>query len=333
MIEKIENVVKNMKKALIIGIAGQDGLYLTKFLLSKGYKVHGVDARMMSLLPDLNAKLASMSIIDLSDQQVLTEILKKVQPDEIYYLAAHHFSSQSGNNFAGTIYPFISINLLAVNNILEVIREEALRSRFFYAASAQIFGSTDESPQKETTPHRPDSPYSISKSTGFYLCRYYRDFFGMYASVGILYNHESPYRSIDFVTTKIARAAALAHLGKSEPLILRNLDAVVDWGAAEDYVVAMWLTLQQDNGGEYIISSGVPHTVRDFAKEAFGHLGLNLENYIFQDKNKVASSRLPYIGDSSKIRNVCRWKSKISFEQLVRSMVDHQLMIIQKEQK
>jgi GDPmannose 4,6-dehydratase len=275
-----------------------------------------------------------MSVMDLNAQSALVEVVKRVRPDEIYYLAAHHFSSQGGENISGIVYPFISINLLAVNSVLELIKDEMPDIKFFYAASSQIFGLTDESPQRETTPHRPNSPYSISKSTGFYLCRYYREFFGVYSSVGILYNHESPYRSIDFVSTQIARAAALAHLGRPEPLHLRDMDAVVDWGAAEDYVVAMWLTLQQGKGDEYIISSGVPHTVRDFAKEAFGYVGIDYGDCVPQYNNgNAASEYLPYVGDNSKIRNICKWQPQISFEQLVRSMVDYQSLSIQKGQE
>lgn len=319
-----------MKKALITGISGQDGSYLAKFLLSKGYEVHGIDVCVPSLMPDLNDKLANMSVIDLNDQQALTDVLKRIRPDEIYHLAAHHFSSQSGKNISGEMNPFISVNLLSVNSMLEVITEDMPLARFFYAASAQMFGPVDVSPQTEDTPHRPNSPYSISKSTGFYLCRYYRESCGVHTSVGILYNHESPFRSLDFVTTKIARAAALACIARPEPLVLRDLDAVVDWGAAEDYVVAMWLTLNQKSGGEYIISSGVPRTVRDLAKAAFGHVDLNWGKFVSQENNKLSTKRLPYIGDSSKIREICGWKPTISFEQLVGDMVDHHLMMIQK---
>ena len=279
----------------------------------------------------LKEHLADFFVIDLDRPVLLANTILKICPDEIYHLAAHHFSSQSEKNRTEAFLPFNLINVLAVDEALQVMMADLQTTKYFYASSCQIFGVPTVFPQTESTPYNPDTPYSISKCTGFYLCRYYRSMYNIHASVGILYNHESPRRGMSFVSSQIARAAAKAYYGKCEPLLIKNLDAIVDWGAAEDYVRAMWLTLQQKNGDEYIIASGVPHTVRDFAKEAFGYLGLNWEKYVFQDKNRISSTRLPYIGNSSKIRNICGWEPVISFEQLIKSMVDYQLLNIQSE--
>lgn len=310
-----------MKKALIAGIAGQDGYYLTKLLLGKGYEVYGIDIREMNPSTELNGKLSSMSIIDLNDQHILVKKLKEIKPDEIYYLAAHHFSSQSHENRTGKLDPFIAVNLTAVNSMLDVLKVELAETKLFYAASAHIYGAPAVSPQTEDTLFNPDTPYAISKCAGIYLCRYFRKTFGIFTAVGIMYNHESPMRSMNFVTSQIARAAALAYMAKAEPLELKDLDAVVDWGAAKDYAEAMWLTLQQDHGDEYIIASGIPRTVRDFANEAFRFVDLDASKYVFQKHGNCSLDRKPYVGDNSRISAVCQWSPTTSFGNLVGSMV------------
>jgi len=324
----IENNTVRRRSALITGISGQDGFYLAKWLLKQGYEVHGTARQSSQIPPLLKERLASVSIVDLNEPKHLAEVIHKVRPNEIYHLAAHHFSSQNIDNNRGQFEPFISVNLLAANAVLEILRQDLSESRFFYASSAHIFGVPDICPQTEITPHRPDTPYAISKSAGFHLCRYFRESHGIYASAGVLYNHESPRRNDSFVTTQIARTAARAFVGKAEPLMIRDLDAVADWGAAQDYVVAMWLTLQQPFGDEYIISSGQPHTILEFVNETFGYLGISADNWIIQDPKAKHVDSLPYVGDNSKIRTICGWEPRISFRDLVRNMVDHQLRLV-----
>lgn len=217
--------------------------------------------------------------------------------------------------------PFNSINLLATNEILDTIRRDLVKCRFFYASSSHIFGKVAHYPQNEKTPYRPDSLYAITKAAGNELCKFYREYYGVYASVGILYNHESPRRPLSFVTSQIAEAAAKASLGMQVRLTLKDLDAIVDWGAAQDYVRAMWLTLQQSCGNDYVIASGVPRRVHEFSKVAFEQVGLNANEFIFQDQDIKKNEELPYVGDSSKIQSTCDWHPVTSFNDLVIEMV------------
>lgn len=314
-----------MKRALIIGIAGQDGYYLTRLLLDKGYAVYGVDRSISSISPEYKTVLAGVAEIELSDPEILAEYVRQTKPHEIYYLAAHHFSSQGTENSSGRMSPFLAVNLTVPNEVLEVLQAELPECRFFYAASAHIFGVPDVSPQTEMTVYRPDTPYAISKTAAIMLCKYYRETHRIYTVAGILYNHESPRRPDSFVTTKIARAAAMASCGRGEPLILKDLNAVVDWGSAEDYVEAMWLTLQQPEGNEYIISTGIPRTVMDFAGEAFAVVGFRADEYVLQQPGIPSAARVPYVGDNSKITRLCGWKPSKTFKLLVREMVETQL--------
>ena len=315
-----------MKRALIVGVAGQDGYYLTQNLVLKDYSVYGVDRFVSSLCADQKKLLSGFTQIELSQTSPLVDYIRKILPDEIYYLAAHHFSSEGEENRAGLMTPFLEINVMAPNAVLELLQTELQLCKFFYAASSQIFGMTDAHPQNEDTPFRPDTPYAISKATALLLCRYYRKTHGIYTVTGILYNHESPHRPLSFVTAQIARAAALAAKGRGVPLFLRNVNAVVDWGAAEDYVEAMWCVLQQPSGGEYVISSGVPRTVMDFARAAFAVVGLKAEEYIFQQPGVSSFKSVTYIGDNNKIRLQCGWRPHKSFESLVRDMVESELL-------
>jgi len=312
------------KRALITGINGQDGTYLAELLLDKGYEIHGIVHSSSGICHPAKNRLASISVIDLTEPNQLAAVVQKLRPQEIYYLAATHFSSQGNGNRSVDLQAFVSVNLLAPSAALEVMRRELFEAKFFYAASCHIFGYPNVCPQTESTPQRPEMPYGITKAAGLNVCRYYREHHDLYTSVGILYNHESPRRGESFVTTQIARAAAKASLGKGELLYLKDLNATVDWGAAQDYVEAMWLTLQQDLGDDYVISSGVPRTVRDFANEAFKYLRLCADDYVIQSAEKRPASNLPYIGDSSKIRQACGWRPLISFSELVRSMVNAQ---------
>lgn len=290
-------------------------------MCDKGYEVHGTDISP-SLPAGLSGQLASFMVLDLNEPQALSDLVRRVRPQEVYHLAAHHFSSQGDENRSGHLDSFVSVNLLAADAVLKVLRFEMPGTRFFYAASAHIFGAPEVCPQVETTPFRPDTPYAISKSAGVQLCRYYRETHGLFAAVGIMYNHESPRRSPSFVTSQIAQVAARAYLGKPERLRIRDPEAIVDWGAAQDYVRAMWLTLQQTGGDEYIIASGEPHRVCDFAEEAFGYLGLRAADFVFPDQITTPTKRLPYVGDSSKIREICAWEPSISFADLARGMVE-----------
>ena len=313
--------MQKQKKALITGCAGQDGSYLAEYLYSKGYKVHGVDRSFAHLSPDIRNIISELHEIDLTKPELLKKIIQEIVPDEIYHLAAYHFSSQNAGNVIMPFEPFNSINLLATNEILDTIRRDLMKCRFFYASSSHIFGKVDHFPQTEKTPYRPESLYSITKAAGNELCKFYRDHYGVYTSVGIFYNHESPRRPSSFVTSQIAEAAAKASLGMQVKLTLRDLDAVVDWGSAQDYVNAMWLTLQQSCSDDYIIASGVPRHVHEFSKVAFDYVGLDANNFIFQDQAVKKIMRLPYVGDSSKIQNNCGWHPTISFNNLVIDMV------------
>ncbi|HTZ41449.1 MAG TPA: GDP-mannose 4,6-dehydratase [Syntrophales bacterium] len=309
------------KKALITGISGQDGSYLAEYLYSKGYNVHGVDRSFAHLPSQAKNIISELHEIDLTKPKLLNKLIKYISPDEIYHLAACHFSSQNNENIKMSFEPFNSINLLATNEILDTIRHNFEICRFFYASSCHIFGKVDHYPQNEKTPYRPDSFYSITKAAGNELCKLYRDHHGVYASVGILYNHESPRRPLSFVTSQIAEAAAKASHGIKVKLTLRDLDATVDWGAAQDYVHAMWLTLQQPCSDDYVIASGVPRRVYEFSKAAFDYVGLNVNNFIFQDEAAIENEGLQYVGDPSKIQSKCGWYPAISFNDLIIDMV------------
>ncbi len=311
-----------MKTALITGIAGQDGSYLSELLQQKGYALHGVDKSSPENLSSPVSRAVEMHEVDLLKPGHLGKLIRKIAPDEIYHLAAHHFSSQEDGNRRMSLEPFNSINFLAANEILDSIRSGSKNSRFFYASSCQIFGKADKYPQDERTPYRPDSFYAITKAAGTQLCRFYREYHGVYASAGILYNHESVRRPLTFVTSQIAEGAARASLGIPVRLVLKNLRAVVDWGAAQDYVAAMWLTLQQPQPDDYVIASGAPHSVSDFAGIAFDKVGLRAGDFVFEDKAAVKDdASVPYVGDPAKIRERCGWRPLVSFEELVASMV------------
>lgn len=313
--------MRRSKKALITGVSGQDGSYLAEYLYCKGYNVHGVDRSFAHLPSQVKNVISGLHEIDLNKPKSLKQLIHKVLPDEIYHLAAYHFSSQKGGHIKMPFEPFNSINLLATNEILDTIRHDLVNCRFFYASSSHIFGKVDHYPQNEKTPYRPDSFYSITKAAGSELCKFYRDYHGVYASVGILYNHESPRRPSSFVTSQIAEAAAQASHGMQVRLTLRDLDAIVDWGAAQDYVQAMWLTLQQSCSDDYVIASGVPRCVYEFSKAAFDYVGLNENNFIFQDQAVKKNEGLPYVGDPSKIKNKCGWQPVISFNDLAIDIV------------
>lgn len=318
-----------VKKALITGITGQDGYYLTRLLLEKGYQVYGIARDPLKIDISLVTDIEEIFQIDLLEPEGLIDVISSVAPDEIYHLAAHHFSSQTNQNRTGALDPFIRVNLIVVDQILQAISLKFPETRFFYPASSHIFGTTKEVPQSEATVLNPETSYAISKVAGLHLCRYYRNVHGIFSAVGILYNHESPRRGSSFITTKIARAAALASLGQAEQLMVHNMDAIVDWGAAQDYVRAMWLMLQRNTAEEYVVASGTGRTVRDFARQAFASVGISAEDLVLQDPVGGHAAKVPMVGDSTKLRRKAGWQVDISFEAMVAAMVTEQQRVLQ----
>jgi GDPmannose 4,6-dehydratase len=317
-----------MKKAIITGVLGQDGYYLAELLLGKNYFVYGVyKNRDLNEIPIWQSKNIKLYNFDLNQLGLLEDLINEIQPDEIYHLAANHFSSQKIINSVISFIPFSDINIMVIDKILSIVYNNQFKTKVFYASSSHVFGDVKYYPQTENTPFNPNSFYSISKVAASNLCNFYRDSLGVFISVGILYNHESERRNPSFVTTQIATAAASAILGLEAKLYLRNLEAIVDWGAAKDYVVAMWHTLQQPISDNYIISSGIPRTINEFAKVAFEYVKLDAKKYIFQTEsiNKLQQKTTVYVGNPSKIQSICKWAIKYSFEDLVAEMVQFKI--------
>ncbi len=320
-----------MKKALITGITGQDGSYLTELLLAKSYRVFGIIRRSSSFNtgridhiyqdphdPDPKLKLV---FGDLNDASSLNKIIRTVQPDEIYHLGAqsHVRVSFDVPEYTGEITGLGTVRLL------EAIRETGVTTRFYNASSSEMFGSTPP-PQNEQTPFHPRSPYAAAKVYAHWMTVNYRDGYGLFACNGILFNHESPRRGETFVTRKITRAAARIKLGLQTKLFLGNLDARRDWGYAGDYVEAMWTMMQQDKADDYVIATGETHSVREFLDEAFGHLSLDWKEYVEIDPRYCRPTEVDaLLGDSSKARKAFGWKPKVRFQDLARMMVDSDL--------
>lgn len=314
-----------MKKALITGITGQDGSYLADLLLEKGYKVYGLVRRtstpIMVNLEHIKDQIEFVSG-DITDLSSLIRIVEKIQPDEVYNLAAQSFVGSSWEQ------PVLTGNItgLGVTNMLEAVRIAKPDARFYQASSSEMFGKVVETPQKETTPFYPRSPYGVAKLYGHWITVNYRESFNMYACSGILFNHESPRRGVEFVTRKITDAVAQIKLGLANELRLGNLDAKRDWGFAGDYVKAMWLMLQQDTPDDFVISTGETHTVEEFVEIAFSHVGLNWRDYVVIDPKFVRPAEVDLLlGDCSKAKEKLNWELDVSFEQLVKMMVDSDL--------
>jgi GDPmannose 4,6-dehydratase len=319
-----------MPTALITGITGQDGLYLAEFLLAKGYDVHGVIRGqnnpkldlVRELLPDVRLHNG-----DLTDLSSLIRALRDSDPDEVYNLGAVSFVAYSWENAPLTT----DVTAKGVLNILEAVRlhtgDRPEQIRFYQASSSEMFGKVQEVPQHERTLLWPRSPYGVSKVFGHYMTINYRESYGMHASSGILFNHESPRRGPEFVTRKISQAVARIKLGMQDELVLGNLDAERDWGFAGDYVEAMWLMLQQPAGDDYVIATGETHSIRDFLDAAFGHAGIeDWKRYVRQDPRFMRPAEVDLlIGDAAKARDVLGWKPKVSFPELVALMVDADL--------
>lgn len=322
-----------MKKALITGITGQDASYLAEFLLKKGYKVFGTTRRSSTVNNERIKHIQDKITIlqgDLLDQGSLSAALLEAEPDEVYNLAAQSFVRTSWNQ------PVLTgeFTALGVTRLLEAIRTVNPKIKFYQASSSEMFGKVTETPQKETTRFHPRSPYGVAKVYGHYITVNYRESFGIFACSGMLFNHESPRRGLEFVTRKISHAVARISLGKQEKLELGSLDPKRDWGFAGDYVEAMWLMLQQDKAGDYVIATGENHSVKEFLDLAFKTVGINdWSKYVASNKSShMRPAEVDYlIGDASRARKVLGWKPKTSFRELVGMMVKSDLEIEKRE--
>ena len=328
-----------MKKALITGITGQDGSYLLELLLSKGYEVHGIIRRASTfntsridhlyMDPHVHGVNFFLHYGDISDSTNLIKLLYRLQPDEIYHLAA-----QSHVRVSFDIPEYTGdVTALGTVRILEAVRETGIKTRFYQASSSEMYGMARETPQRETTPFYPRSPYGCSKVYAYWITVNYRESYGLYACNGILFNHESPRRGETFVTRKITRALARIRAGLDSELYLGNLDARRDWGYAKEYVEAMWLMLQQPMAEDYVIATGESHSVREFLEEAFSYVGLDWRQYVRHDPRYERPAEVDaLVGDSSKARRRLPWEPKTSFRDLVRLMVDADYELLCKEQ-
>ncbi len=314
-----------MPTALITGITGQDGSYLAEFLLSKGYAVVGMVRRSSTVTFERIQHIQNdIDIIqgDLHDQSSLVAALEQYKPDEIYNLAAQSFVFTSWSQAVLTG----EVTALGVTRLLEAIRSVNPRARFYQASSSEMFGKVTETPQRETTSFYPRSPYGVAKVYGHWITVNYRESYGLYTVSGILFNHESPRRGLEFVTRKISHGVASIKLGLSKELHLGNLDARRDWGFAGEYVQAMWRMLQQATPEDFVIGTGETHSVREFAETAFKYVGLNYEDYVVQDAHFLRPSEVDVlISNPAKARQKLNWEPKIKFHELVEMMVEADL--------
>ena len=323
------------KKALITGITGQDGSYLAELLLSKGYEVHGIIRRASTFNtgrldaiyqdPHESHRRLFLHYGDLADASALARLISKIQPAEIYNLAAQ---SHVRVSFDAPEYT-TDITATGTVRLLEAIRETGIKPRFYQASSSEMFGLVQEVPQRETTPFYPRSPYGCAKVYSHWITVNYRESYGLHASSGILFNHESPRRGETFVTRKITRALARIKAGLQEKLFLGNLDAKRDWGFAKEYVEAMWLMLQQENPDDYVIATGETHTIREFLDVSFGHVGLDWKKHVEIDPRYYRPAEVELlIGDASKAKSQLGWEPKTKFADLARLMVDADIQLL-----
>jgi GDPmannose 4,6-dehydratase len=329
-----------MKKALITGITGQDGSYLTELLLEKGYEVHGIIRRASTFNtsridhlysdPHVNGVRLFLHYGDLADSVQMVKLLYRLQPDEVYNLGA-----QSHVRVSFDIPEYTGdVDALGAARILEAVREAGLveKVRYYQASSSEMFGKVQEVPQKETTPFWPRSPYGCAKVYAYWLTVNYRESYNLHASNGILFNHESPRRGETFATRKVTRAAARIKVGLQEDLYMGNLDAKRDWGYAKEYVEMMWLMMQQDKPDDYVVATGETHSVRELCQEAFGHVGLDWEKYVKYDARYERPSEVDLLmGDASKARKQLNWEPKVRFKELIKIMVDADLKIAKQD--
>ena len=317
-----------MPRALITGITGQDGSYLAELLLAKGYEVHGMVRRSSTETFQRLESFRDDIVLhtgDLLDQRSLVDVLRECEPDEIYNLAAMSFVAASWSQ------PVLTAEFTAVGvtRILEAMREVAPKARFYQASSSEMFGMVREVPQTESTPFYPRSPYGVAKVYGHHITVNYRESYDLYACSGILFNHESERRGLEFVTRKVTHGVAAIKLGLQEDLALGNLDAERDWGYAKDYVEAMWLMLQRDEPDDYVIATGEKHSVRELVDIAFDHVGLDPEKHVRMDPRYLCPAEIEHlVGDYSKARKELGWEPRTSFEDLVRLMVDSDLELL-----
>jgi GDPmannose 4,6-dehydratase len=320
-----------MPTALITGITGQDGSYLADFLLAKGYKVVGMVRRSSTVTFERIQHIQDDLIIiqgDLHDQSSLVDVMEEYSPDEVYNLAAQSFVPTSWNQ------PVLTgeVTALGVTRILESIRLANPKARFYQASSSEMFGKVREVPQRETTPFYPRSPYGVAKVYGHWITVNYRESYNLYAVSGILFNHESPRRGLEFVTRKITYGAARIKLGLAKELRLGNLESQRDWGFAGDYVEGMWMMLQQDDPGDYVLGTGVTHSVQEFCEAAFGYLGLNYADYVIQDPRFYRPAEVDLlVSDPSKANQQLGWQPRVGFDELIHLMVDADLKRITRE--
>jgi len=324
-----------MKKALITGITGQDGSYLAELLLSKGYEVHGIIRRASTFNterldhlyqdPHVHGVRLFLHYGDLSDSVSLVKLLYELKPDEIYHLAAQSHVRVSFD------IPEYTADITGVGTIriLEAIRETGLATRFYQASSSEMFGKVAEVPQSETTPFHPRSPYGVAKVFAYWATVNYRESYDLFATNGILFNHESPRRGETFVTRKITRAVAYIKTGLQDKLFLGNLDSKRDWGYAKEYVEAMWLMLQQEQPDDFVIATGETHTIREFCEVAFHHAGLDWQKHVVFDKRYLRPAEVDIlIGNPAKARQVLGWEAKVKFKELVQLMVDADIQLL-----
>jgi len=320
-----------MPTALITGVTGQDGSYLAEFLLEKGYEIVGMVRRTstvnFSRIRHIQDRLVLASG-DLLDQGSLITILQKYEPEEVYNLAAQSFVPTSWEQpvFTG------GVTALGVTRVLEAIRTVDESIRFYQASSSELFGKVREVPQNENTPFYPRSPYGVAKVYGHWITVNYRESYGLHATSGILFNHESPRRGLEFVTRKVTHGVARIKLGLAGELRLGNLDARRDWGYAGDYVRAMWLMLQQPTPDDYVVATGETHSIHELCEEAFGYVGLDWQEYVVQDPRFIRPAEVDLlVGDPSKARQVLGWEPGVDFSQLIRMMVDSDLELLKEE--
>jgi len=324
-----------VKKALITGITGQDGSYLAEFLLAKDYEVHGIIRRASTFNtgridhlykdPHINGVRLFLHYGDIADSTNLIKLIYRIQPEEVYHLAA-----QSHVRVSFDIPEYTAdVTGLSTIRILEAIRETGVKSKFYQASSSEMFGKVHEVPQRETTPFHPRSPYGVAKVYSHWATVNYRESYDLFACCGILFNHESPRRGETFVTRKITRAVARIKAGTQKKLYLGNLDAKRDWGYAREYVEAMWLMLQQDKADDYVIATGETHSVAEFLTEAFSHVNLDWHDYVELDPKYLRPAEVDLlIGDASKAERDLGWTPKVAFKELVRLMVDADVSMV-----
>jgi GDPmannose 4,6-dehydratase len=315
-----------VKRSVIVGCNGQDGRILHQFLLEKKYELIGISKNTVSY----HACIGGMDKIDITNTDDVYKLVDSFKPDEIYHLAAVHSSSEFEDIPIDNIELYQnshSVNVFSLVNFLEGIRKYSPQTKLFYAASSHIFGNQAGDLQDESTPINPNSIYGITKAAGLFACRFYRNNYCIFASTGILYNHESSFRQQGFISKKIIRGAVEIKKGRKAKLVLGDLDAEIDWGYAPDYVDAMYKILDSPAADDFIVATGEKHTVRDFAEVAFGYLGLDWKSYVERDRRLISKNRICLVGNPAKLMSVTGWRPSVDFNQMIRILVDEELKL------